>query len=694
MASSNTALRVTELDFDSIKNNLKTFLHERSGFTDANFEGSNWSLFLDILAYNSHYMGYYVNAVANEMFLDTAQLRDSVLSHAKLVGYVPTSKRASTAYVNIRVTPGNTEDQTQSVLTLNRYVRMVSDTEDGKSLIFVVDESDTATKANGAFLFSNVAIKQGDVITSQAIFEQSVNTSRRFNIPSANVDTSTLSVRVQRSLVNSAVEIYTQAADITEVTANSTVYYLEENPESNGSYSIIFGDNYLGKKPANSSIIIMTYLDTLGPAGDDVNGFTLLDDIGGYSSNVIINVVSASSAGSLKEAIDTIKFRAPIYYTAQNRAVTTQDFEAILIKDYPNIQAVSVWGGQDNDPPIYGKIFISLLPRNGYYLTVKEKQRIIDEIVANRSVVTMTPEIVDPEILYLALDLKVRYNPTETTYSKNALKALIRAEILTYKDEELVDFNDKFRSSVLLRRIDSIDRSIKATELDLYVQKRVELTPNTTSNYTVEFGIPLKPGGVFDKITTYPALTFIDLADVNRDCLIEEDSNTVTGITSITTEYGGTNYITSPTVTINGDGVGATAKATIVNGSVSKITVANPGTGYTQATVTLTGGKGRGATATAILQADRATLYSFYYATSGRKMLVSSDVGNIRYDLGTVTLTNFSPISVVENDRYSENILTITAIPDSTVISSNRNKIVSIDGDDASAIRIEMITES
>lgn len=693
MASSNNALRITELDFDSIKDNLKTFLRGRSGFSDFNFEGSNWSLLLDALAYNTHYMGYYVNAVANEMFLDTAQLRDSVLSHAKLLGYIPTSKRASTGYVSVRVTPAPTEDLSKSVLTLDRYKRLVSDTDDGKAIIFVTNEASTAIKSNGSFLFSNVEIKQGDVVTTQSIFNQATNPDRRFNIPTANVDTSTLIVRVQRSLVNTSSEIYTEADDITEVTGNSAVYYLEENPESNGSYSIIFGDNYLGKKPANGSVIIMTYLDTLGPSADYIDNFTMLDQIDGYSANISITAIAETSGGSLKEPIDTIKYRAPRHYTVQNRAVTTKDYNSLITKDYPNVQAVSVWGGQENDPPVYGKIFISIMPRNGYYLTVEEKQRIINEIISTRSIVTVTPEIIDPEILYLVLNVTVRYDPSATIYSESELKALIRSEILTYKDEELIDFSDSFRSSVLMKRIDNVDPSIKASELSLYVQKRVELIANVSTNYTVDFGVPLKPGGVFDRISTTPFVVLQDIQGVSRECRIEESANTLTGITSVSVRYGGSGYKTNPTVLIAGDGVGATANASIVNGSVSKINIINTGSGYTQASVEITGGGGSGATATARLQADRATLYSYYFASSGRKVVVNENIGQIRYDLGQITLNRFTPLSVLENDTYNPDTIAINAIPNSMIVRSTRNQIVTIDEDDASSIQITMIAE-
>jgi hypothetical protein len=437
----------------------------------------------------------------------------------------------------------------------------------------------------------------------------------------------------------------------------------------------------------------MTYLETLGVNGNAVGDFFLLDDINGYSSNVSIETVSASAGGSAKEALETVRFRAPLYYTTQNRSVTTKDFESLIPRDYPNIQSISVWGGQDNDPPIYGKVFLSILPRDGYYLTREEKERIVDNIIRQRSVVTVTPEIVDPEMLYIKLNLIVRFDSKLTTLTRTELKELIRTSIIDYKDRELSTFSGVFRSSALLREIDNVDPSIRSSEMEVRVQKRLVVTANTTQNYVVDFGIPLTPGGIFDRIETYPATVITDTEEINRECFFEEQANTLTGITSVTMRSGGSRYKTAPTVTITGDGLGAEATSKIVNGSVKSVTVTNPGTGYTQASVSFSGGKGDGASAIATSQANRATLYSFYYGLNGQKTIVSTDAGSILYDTGKVYLNQFAPITLLENDYYAEDELSIVAYPKSTVIRSVRNQIVTIDEDDASSIVIDMIEE-
>jgi hypothetical protein len=243
MATEKSALRITELDFDSIKNNLKTYLRSQSEFTDYDFEGSGMSVLLDVLAYNTHYMGYYVNMVGNEMFLDTAQIRSSVLSHAKLMNYVPGSTKGAESHIDVLVTPSGTEDQVSTTITLEKYTRLLGTDKDGVNYPFVTTYSNTATKSSGSFRFSNVNIKQGEVITQQYLMDSSSNPKRRFQIPSANVDMESIIINVQESSSNTDTKTYTLAQDITEITANSTIYFVEE--DENLNYTFYFGDNVL-----------------------------------------------------------------------------------------------------------------------------------------------------------------------------------------------------------------------------------------------------------------------------------------------------------------------------------------------------------------------------------------------------------------------------------------------------------------
>ena len=257
MAEEKAALRVSELDFASIKENLKTYLRSQTEFQDYDFEGSGMSVLLDILAYNTHYMAYYLNTTANEMFLDSAQLRSSILSHAKLMNYVPGSPQGALSKINVTVTPSNSEDQASTTLTLNKYTRLLGTDKDGVNYPFVTLYSNTAIKSSGAFNFANVVIKQGEVNSIQYQMTPS-NTARRFAIPSSNVDTTTVVVNVQESSSNTDISTYTLADDITEITANSKVYFLEEN--ENSEYTFYFGDDVIGKKPRNGNILSLIHI--------------------------------------------------------------------------------------------------------------------------------------------------------------------------------------------------------------------------------------------------------------------------------------------------------------------------------------------------------------------------------------------------------------------------------------------------
>lgn len=694
MSQANTALRITELDFNSIKTNLKEFLRSQSEFVDYDFEGSGLNVLLDVLAYNTHYMGYYVNAVANEMFIDTAQLRSSIISHAKLMNYVPSGEIAPTAIVNITVTPSVLEDQISQSLTIPRYTQFLSEPIDGISYNFITINSNNTTKtANGTFRFTNVSLKQGELQTITYTATPS-NTKRRYTIPSGSVDLDTITVTVQESISNTLTYSYTKAEDLTELTSNSTIYFVEENPDSNGSYTLTFGDGILGQSLSNGNIIFIRYLDTQSTSGNKANTFTLTSDIGGYNDNVIVSSVTAAAGGARKETIEQIRTRAPIHYSVQNRAVTSTDYQSIILQDYPNIYSVSVWGGEDNDPPIYGKIFISLSPVDGYAISLVEKQRIISDILTNRSVLTVTSEIVDPEYVYFIIVAKVYYDSRLTSYDNNELGSLVRGAVVDYRDNNLRSFSSVFRNSVLQRLIDGVDSSITSTELNAYLQKRFEPTINETKNYILNFNSALYKGSSQDKLYSYPAVTITDINGVSRNVYFEEVVDSFSGIDSIDIINPGTNYTTIPTVTITGDGIGAAATAKIINGRVTNITVINRGINYTRATISITGGEGSGATGTAILQNRTGDLRTYYYKTNGEKIVVNSKAGTIDYDKGIIRITEFTPTAIVENSNYPNNILTINIKPLSETIYPLRNRILDIDDTDGSSIQIIVIDEN
>jgi hypothetical protein len=693
MATSNTALQVADLDFFGIRNNLKEFLRSQSTFTDYDFEGSGMAVLLDVLAYNTYYNSYYLNMAANESFLDTAQVRNNILSHAKNINYVPDSAHGSLSKVNIIVTPSTAEDQVTNVITLDKYTRILGQDKNGVNFTFVTLNSNTAYKSAGSFTFSNVFIKQGEVITQQFAVTAN-NTSRRFQIPSANVDTDTLVVTVQESAANTTTTSYTLAEDLTTITANSKVYFLEEDDQLN--YTIYFGDDVLGYKPKNGNIVIATYLDTVGSISNNISKFTFIDPIGGpeYRDSVIVNTVETSYGGSDKETVENIRFRAPYYYTAQNRAVTVPDYESLITKDYNNIDSVSIWGGEDNDPVVYGKVYMSLKTRGYYVLSNLEKERIKNDLVEKRNVLTILPEIVDPDYVFLMVQGRVTYNPSLTSLTAGEIRTVVNNAIKKYNDDELAKFKSTFKKSKLQYYIENAERSITGSDIVVYLQKRLPLTLNQTKNYTINFNAALKKGDFIEKVYSFPSYTVVDSASVFRNVFIEEVPNSFTGIDLIKITNAGSGYYSVPTVTITGDGTGATAVADITgDGRVKSITVTNSGINYSRATISITG-EGSEATGIPVLQARNGILRTFYYKTNGEKVVVNENAGTINYDTGKIQLSSLIPLAVSSNDFYDTNVVSINVVPNGDIIYPLRNRILAIDENNFQSIQIEVVAES
>lgn len=702
MPTANTeynALRITELDFFQIKENLKSYLRNQAEFQDFNFEGSGMSILLDILAYNTHYMGYYLNMVGNEMFLDTAQLRNSVISHAKNLNYVPTSPQGALVKANVVVTPSSTENQNLNTLTLDKYTRFLAKDIDGVNFQFVALNSNTVSKVNNSFTFRNIMLKQGEVITHQYLMD-STNINRRFDIPSANVDTTTLSITVQESSANTFRTEYKLAEDITEITGNSAVYFIEENPELN--YTFYFGDNILGKKPANGNIIIATYLDVVGSIANNISNFQVSSEIGGeYSDNVSISSANSSYGGTNKESLEQIRYRAPYFYTTQNRAVTIQDYQTLITKDYNNIDSVAVWGGEDNDPVVYGKVYLSLKTKDNYSLSNLEKENIKTYLIKNRNTLTVTPEIVDPEYVYILIRGNVHYNPKLTSFSIPALATVtanelldyVKASIEDYNDDELNKFASTFRKSKLQNYIDNAEKSILGSDITVYLQKRVELDTTQKKNYEINFNIPLKKGDYVNKLFTNPLIKVLDSSGDEKEVYFEEVPLSATGVDSITILNPGINYTSIPTVTINGDGSGAKAKAVIRNNRLARIEITDRGSNYNRAEIVISGGGGSEARAIARLEAKTGTLRTYYYTGAGNRFVVNENAGDIDYDEGKITLSGLVTNGTTENPHYDTNVITFNVPVSKEIITPLRNRILSIDMNDSSTIQIEMIAE-
>jgi hypothetical protein len=675
------SLKVTELDFDQIKQNLKTFLKSQSEFTDYDFDGSGLSVLLDILAYNTHYQAYYLNMVANEAFMDTALLRDSVISHAKTLGYIPYSRKAPRALINFTV---NTNVDDKTTLTIPKGFAFLSNEIDGVSYNFVTLSETTVTKSNTDFSFLNLPIYEGQLVTYSYTHDQSTNPKQVFILPDTNVDTSTLSVTVRQSISNTDFETYTIASDASETTANSSVFYLQENRGQ--KYAIYFGDNIIGKSLTNGSVIGITYLTTNGTLANKANNFiatdTLFDSENQNQTNFTITPISAASGGAERESVDEVKFSAPLQYTTQNRLVTVKDYESYIKKNYPSIDSLSVWGGEDEIPRVYGKVFISLKPRDNYYISEAEKQRIISEIIAPKSVISVSAEIRDPEFLYVILNNQVKYDSKKTTLTETQLSTQIRNAIVSYKQTYLNKFNAIFALSKVQEQIDAVEtNAIIGSETTVKLQKRITPELNQSSNYTVTFGVPIKRGTLTDRLTTTEFSVF-DPTGVERTAIIEEIPQSFTGVSSIEIINAGYGYTSTPTVTISGDGTGATAEAIVEGGAITEIRMVNRGTDYTRATVSITGGGGYSGAATAVIDSKVGTLRVIYYDASANRQIIDENVGEINYDTGIITLNDLKILSVSSTDG----LLRFTAVSEEGVIESTRNAIITIDDTDITSI--------
>ena len=471
-----TKLEISELDFDGIKDNLKNFLSQQDEFRDYDFEGSGMSVLLDMLAYNTHYLGFNANMLANEMFLDSAGLRSSVVSKAKQVGYTPTSSTSSTARIDVTV-----NNATGSSLTMLRGTSFTT-TLNGISYSFVNNADLTITPIDGVYKFSNVDIFEGTYLN----FKYTVNTSdtdQRFIIPNDNVDTNTLTIKVQESSSDSTTNTYKLVTGITGLDSTSKVFFLQE--VENGRYEVYFGDGVLGKSVADGNIIIMDYINTNRAEANSATTFTLGGTIGGFST-ATVTTISVASGGADPEAITSIKYNAPRDYTAQDRAVTADDYKVLVKSLYANAQSVQVYGGEDAAIPDYGKVYISINAKSGFTLTETTKASIVNSL-KQYAVASIRPVIIDPETTFIILNISFKYDSGATIKDVSTLKTNVLAAATTYGNDTLENFTGVFRHSRLTESINNADTSILSNITTIKLYKFITPTLNEGLKYTLSF---------------------------------------------------------------------------------------------------------------------------------------------------------------------------------------------------------------
>jgi hypothetical protein len=499
--TSNTPINA--LGFDEIKSNLKEYLRGQDQFKDYNFEGSALNIILDLLAYNTHYQAFYANMAANESFIDSAVIRESVVSLAKHLGYTPRSKKAARLVVDAILTPGGVDTVfTQTVIQGKQFIERGTifrgkDTN-GKSVNFVNLDNYKAVRRGGDNIVRDIVLYQGYLKQVSFVANTQGGTNAMFIIPDRSVDIDTISLFVQRSQTDStgSQELWNRSTDINRLNSTSNAFFVQESRE--GFWEIYFGDGIVGKAVENGNIVTIRYLVTNGSEGNGI-GFDETSVKRAITCNdsrvteVRIQTddnddVQVSFGGEDSEDTESIRFYAPRNYQAQDRAVTSDDYKAILGREYAQrAESFFIWGGEENDPPQYGKVFISIKPRVGSRLSTAEKRAIENTILGEKNLVTITPEVVDPDLLYINPSVKVYYDESKTTLNSTGVESRVVELIKTFGDSYLGLFQRNFRMSKFSSTIDGSSPAVNSNSTDITLTKRFEPNIGRAAPYTVNF---------------------------------------------------------------------------------------------------------------------------------------------------------------------------------------------------------------
>ena len=484
MATNNKRLEVTEFDFDDVKENLKVFLGAQNEFTDYDFEGSGMSALLDVLAYNTHYLGFNANMLANEMFLDSASLRSSIVSHAKTLGYVPSSARAAKATVDVIL---NTNLLTATMPAGTVFSTIVGDT----SFQFSTIESFVKSNTGNTIPFVGVDIYEGTFITTRYLVDSS-DIDQRFLITDNRADTTTLTVVVQTSSTDSSSNTFTEATDITQVTSGSNVFFLQEVEA--GLFEVYFGDGVIGTALSDDNIVILTYVVS---NKTEANAASLFTNAAAIASITDISVATSAvaSAGSEPESLSSIKYNAPLDFASQGRCVTAEDYKVFAKRFFANTQAVQVFGGESGSfdtslgvvsTPEFGKVFISIKSTTGNNLTTTEKSQLITSL-APFTVASITPVIVDVQTTKLILQVFFKFDSSKTTKTASTLESEISTTLSILNSDTLGQFEGVFRHSKVVGLIDDTDNSITGNITNVTMAHDLTPTIGTPTSYNISF---------------------------------------------------------------------------------------------------------------------------------------------------------------------------------------------------------------
>lgn len=473
----NSSIVLTNLDFDALKNSLKAYLKSQDRFKDYDFDGSNMSVLLDVLTYNTYYNGFYLNMIGSEMFLDTAQIRDSVVSHAKELNYTPRSFTSAQAEIDLIIVAS---DPAKTAITIPRGTAF-STRVDNQSFTFTTDQNISIT-GSGTFVANSVVIYEGDIITETFSINNSV--TQNFILSNENIDTSSINVTILEDGGATVLE-YLRAISLFGYDETSEIFFIQG--AAGDKFEIVFGDDVIGRKPKDNSTMVVEYRLTNGELPNGASLFSPVAPIDG-ETNIVIITEQAAHSGTVSEDIDSIRFNAPRHFTTQERAITTEDYENLLRINFPEINAVTAFGGEDLSPPIYGKVFVSVDLNDIDGIPDVKKQQYYD-FLKPRCPLSTDPVIVDPEQMFIGVTTTVRYNINLTALNQEDVKSLIISAILNYSNSHLNGFAKTLRFSRLTTAIDDADESVVSNET--FVKAIKTLVPPTTQ-VVVSFGIPIK----------------------------------------------------------------------------------------------------------------------------------------------------------------------------------------------------------
>jgi len=485
--------KFSNLDFDQIKESIKDYIRANSNFTGFDFEGSNMSILIDTLAYNTYINSFNANMIVNESFLDSATLRENVVSLARNIGYVPRSRTSARATISFTVS--TTEDT--PTLTLRRGLVCVGTAND-TTYTFSIPEDVTATVVDGVASFDNVYVYQGTYLTKQFTYDGSLD--QRFILGNPFIDTSTLSVYVRRTNDSGLGIEYTAIDNILDTTAESRIYILQEVQDE--KYEIRFGDGIIGKKIANNGVITVNYITTDGKDGNGAKEFSFAGTITDTSrdQNVLqisriefsdenrnLVLISPSRNGGDIESLESIKTYAPKLYSSQNRAVTSNDYENLIKKIYPNTESVSVVGGEEMDPPKYGNVQISIKPKNGFFVSDFDKTRILTDL-KKYSISGINQKIIDLKVLYVEIDSSIYFDDSKVS-TADSLKTQIAASLSSYANSlDLNKFGGRFKYSKVLGIIDSTNVAVTSNITKVKIRRNLAAFVNQQAQYELCFG--------------------------------------------------------------------------------------------------------------------------------------------------------------------------------------------------------------